>query len=183
MKSKEALQLLEENLKNINLRKHCLATEAILRSLAERFQQNQEIWALTGLLHDLDEEIVKGDIQKHGEVAAEILEEKGLTKEIVQAVRVHNETLGHPRESLLDRALFCADPLTGLIVAATLVLPSKKLVDLKPESVLKRFKEKAFARGVSRESISTCSEISLDLEEFVKIGVESMQKISDDLGL
>ena len=183
MTREEALQLLQEKIKNEKLRKHCLAVEAILRSLASRFQKSQEMWGLAGLLHDLDVEIVKGDPQRHGLVGAEILEGKGVSKEIPQAVKAHNEALGFPRESLLDKTLYCADPLTGLIVAATLVLPSKKLADLTPESVLRRFKEKAFAKSVNRQTISACSEIGLSLEGFVKIGVQAMQGISEDLGL
>ncbi len=106
-----------------------------------------------------------------------------MTKEIIEGAKAHNPATGKIRETKLEKAIYCVDPLTGLIVAATLVLPTKKLADLSPESVLNRFKEKAFARGADRDKIAACSEIDLTLEEFTKIGLEAMQSISDDLGL
>ena len=113
-----------------------------------------------------------------------MLEDLGLDKDICNAVKVHNEAHGIPPQTLMEKALFVTDPLTGLIVAATLVLPSKKINDLTAENVLNRFKEKSFARGANREIIKKCEELlGLKLEEFVKIGLETMQKISSELGL
>lgn len=117
-------------------------------------------------------------------MGAKMLEDLGIEKDICQAVKVHNEAHGIIAETLLEKALFVADPLTGLIVAATLVLPSKKLVDLTTENVLNRFKEKAFARGANREIIQKCEEyLNLPLAEFIEIGLKSMKDISSDLGL
>lgn len=184
MSREEALNLLKENLSNQNLIKHCFAVEAIMRSLARRFQEDEEKWALTGLLHDIDYEKVKNDLSQHSLVGAKMLEDLGIDKDICQAVKVHNEGHGILPESLLDKAIFVTDPLTGLIVAATLVLPSKKIADLTAENVLNRFKEKAFARGANREIMGKSEKLlNLKLEEFVKIGLEAMQEISEDLGL
>lgn len=184
MSREEALKLLKENLFNQNLIKHCFAVEAIMRALAQKFGEGQEKWALTGLLHDIDYEKVKDDLSQHSLVGAKMLEDLGLDKDICQAVKVHNEAHGIPPQTLLDKALFVTDPLTGLIVAATLVLPSKKIADLSVENVLNRFKEKAFARGANREIMGKCEELlDLKLEEFVDIGLKAMQGISEDLGL
>ena len=185
MTRQEALQLVQEHVKNQNSIKHMLATEVIMRALGRYFKEDEEVWGLAGLVHDIDMEMVDylKEPAKHGLVAAEILEKAGLAEDIIEAVKAHNPATGKVRETKLEKAIYCVDPLTGLIVAATLVLPSKKLADLKPESVLRRFKEKGFARGANREKIAACSEIGLSLEEFIKIGLEAMQGISGDLGL
>lgn len=184
MTREQGLELLKENLSNQNLIKHCLAVEAIMRALAQYFGEDEEKWGLTGLLHDIDYEKVKDDLSQHSLVGAKMLGDLGIDKEICQAVKVHNEAHGIPPETLLEKALFITDPLTGLIVAATLVLPSKKIADLAPENVLNRFKEKAFARGANREIIKKSEELlNLKLEEFVKIGLEAMQRISQELRL
>lgn len=184
MTREEELKILKENLSNQNLIKHCLAVEAIMRALARHFKENEEKWGLAGLLHDIDYEKVKDDLSQHSLVGAKILEEFGLDKEICQAVKVHNESHGILPQTLMEKSLFVTDPLTGLIVAATLVLPSKKIKDLTTENILNRFNEKAFARGANREIIRKCKDLlGLDLEEFVKIGLEAMQKIDKELGL
>ena len=144
----KALELLKENLSNQNLIKHCFAVEAIMRALAHHFNEDEEKWGLTGLLQDIDYEKVKDNLSQHSLVGAKMLEDLGLEKDICQAVKVHNEAHGISPETPLEKALFVTDPLTGLIVAATLVLPSKKIADLTAENVLNRFKEKAFARNV-----------------------------------
>jgi len=180
----EAVKILKENLSNQNLIKHCLAVEAIMLALARYFKENEEKWGLAGLLHDIDYEKVRNDLSQHSLVGAKMLEDLGLDKDICNAVKVHNEAHGIPPQTLMEKALFVTDPLTGLIVAATLVLPSKKINDLTAENVLNRFKEKSFARGANREIIKKCEELlGLKLEEFVKIGLEAMQKISPELGL
>lgn len=184
MTRNEGFDLLKQNLQNQNLIKHCLAVEAIMRTLARHFEEDEERWGLTGLLHDIDYETTKDNPSQHSLVGAKMLEDLGIDKDICQAVKVHNEAHGIPPETLLEKALFVTDPLTGLIVAATLVLPSKKIADLSTENVLNRFKEKAFARGANREIIKKSEELlNLKLEEFVKIGLEAMQKIAAQLGL
>ena len=184
MNREEAVALLKQNLSNQNLIKHCLAVEAVMKTLAHHFKEDEEGWGLAGLLHDIDYEKTKDDPLKHSLVGAEMLEKAGLEQGICQAVRVHNETHGILPDTLMEKALYVVDPLTGLIVAATLVLPSRKLTDLTPENILNRFKEKAFARGVSRDIIKKCKEyLNLGLEDFVGMGLEAMQGIASELGL
>lgn len=155
-----------------------------MRALARHFNEDEEKWALAGLLHDIDYDKVKNDLSQHSLAGAQMLEKLGLDKDICQAVKVHNEAHGIAPETIMEKALFVTDPLTGLIVAAALVLPSKKLNDLTLENVLNRFKEKAFARGANREIIKKCEDLlNLKLEEFVKVGLEAMQKNYQELGL
>ena len=180
----EAFEILKQNIQNQNLIKHCLAVEAIMRTLARNFEEDEEKWGLTGLLHDIDYEKVKDDLSQHSLVGAKMLEDLNIDKDICQAVKVHNEAHNILPQTLLEKALFVTDPLTGLIVAATLVLPSKKIADLTLKNVLNRFKEKSFAKGANREIIKKSEELlNLKLEDFVKIGIEAMQKIAKDLGL
>jgi len=180
---KEVLDSINENVENKNLVKHMLATEAILRALARRFGEDEEEWGLTGLLHDIDVELTGGDMSSHSKLGADLAKELGASEAMVHAILCHNEAHGVPRETKLDKALFCVDPLTGLITAAALVRPDKKLAGLGAKSVIKRFKEKSFAAGANREQISLCSEIGLELGEFIELGLTAMQEISSDLGL
>jgi putative nucleotidyltransferase with HDIG domain len=184
MEREEALKFLKENLKNQNLIKHSLAVEVGMRALAKYFSEDEEKWGLAGLLHDIDYEKTQGNPDLHSKLGAETLRELGIEEEICEAVLTHNEAHGVKPKTKMAKALYCLDPLTGLIVAATLVLPSKKIEDLKVENVLKRFKEKAFARGAKRETIQKCEEyLSLNLEKFVEIVLGAMKKISDQLEL
>ncbi len=183
MERKEALAMVKKNVKNKNLQKHMFAVEAICKKLAEEFGQDQEKWALAGLLHDIDYDLTAKDPQKHSMIGADMLEEAGLPDDIVYAVRVHNEVHGLPRESLLDKVLYAADPLSGLIVAAALINPAKKLEAIDPDFILRRFDETAFARGADRDQIKSCSEFDLDLEDFVKLSYEAMLEVSEELGL
>ena len=180
---KEALESVKANVENENLIKHMLATEAIMRALARRFGEDEEEWGLTGLLHDIDMELSEGDMATHSKLGADLVLEMGASEAMAHAILCHNGAHGVPRETKLDKALFCADPLTGLIIAATLVRPDKKLAGLEAKSVKKRFKEKSFAAGVDREQISQCSELGIELGEFIELGVVAMQGIAPDLGL
>jgi putative nucleotidyltransferase with HDIG domain len=179
----EILKSIKVNVENNNLVKHMLATEAIMRALARRFGEDEDEWGLTGLLHDIDVELTEGDMNTHGTLGADLARELGATEKMCHAVLCHNEALGVPRETVLDKALFCSDPLTGLIIAGALVRPDKKLEGLKVNSLMKRFGEKRFAAGASREQIMLCKDIGLELEEFIALGIEAMQGISEDLGL
>ncbi len=174
---------LKKRVKNRNLIKHMLATEAVMRALAERLGEDVEKWGITGLLHDIDYEETKDRPEKHSLVGAEIIENMGLPEDIVYAVKVHNPIHNLPRNSKLDKALYAVDPLTGLIVACALITPEKKLSKIDTAFVLRRFKEKAFAKGANREQIETCTEFQLSLEEFTDIALKAMQGISGDLGL
>ena len=184
MNRKQGLEILNQNMQNQNLIKHCLAVEAVMRALAQYFNQDQKKWGLAGLLHDLDYEKTKNDPNQHSLIGAKMLEELGLDQEICQAVKAHNEIHQIPLTTLMDKSLFVADPITGLIVASALVLPLKKLADLRTENILNRFKEKKFAKGANREIIKQSEQLlELSLEDFVKISLTAMQDIADDLGL
>ena len=180
----EAYALLCDHVKADNLRKHCLATEAILRALARRLGEDPEPWGVVGLVHDLDFESTADTPPEHTRKTCEILREKGLSEAVLQAVREHNaEALGIPRDSRMGIALACGETVTGLIVAATLVHPDKKLASVQASSVLKRMKKKDFARAVSRETIGDCQRLGIPLEDFIQLSLEAMQGIASDLGL
>lgn len=179
----EALKLVKEKVKNRNLVKHMLATEAVMARLAEKMGQDRELWALAGLLHDVDYDQTVDRPEEHGLLGAQMLEEIGCPPELIHAVKAHNERLGVAAESMLDKALYAVDPVTGLLVAAALVHPQKKLAALDVDFILNRFKEKSFARGADRGQIESCSELGLSLEEFLSLSLEAMQGIAGELGL
>ena len=183
MTREEALDSVKNNVENVNLIKHMLAAEAIMRALARRFGGDEKEWGLAGLLHDIDVELTEGDMSTHGKLGADLVRELGASEAIAHAVLCHNETHGVPCETEMDKALFCADPLTGLITAATLVRPDKKMANLEAKSVQKRFKEKGFAAGANREQIARCSELGIELDEFIELGLKAMQGIAPGLGL
>ncbi len=176
------LESVYENVRDRNMIKHMLSTEAIMRALARRLGEDEEEWGLTGLVHDIDVELVKNDMSTHSRLGADIAQELGAGDAVVHAVLCHNEAHEVPRETELDKALFCADPLSGLITAAALIRPDK-LTGLTTRSVMKRFREKSFAAGVNRDQVAQCSEIGLELEEFVTLGIEAMQGVASDLDL
>ncbi len=180
----EALALLREHVQAENLRKHCLATEAILRALARRLGEDEALWGVAGLVHDLDFEKTATAPPEHTNITVGILREKGFSEAALQAIREHNaEALGIPRESRLGIALACGETITGLIVATALVMPDKKLASVQASSVLKRMKKKDFARAVSREIIAECARLGIPLEEFVQLSLTAMQGVASDLGL
>lgn len=183
MQREEALNLMEKNIKQKNLRKHCLAVEAVMAELADYFDKDQHKWRLAGLLHDIDYEDTADQPEKHSLLGADMLEEMGMEDKIVNAVRAHNGMHDLPRESLMAKALYAADPLTGLIVASALIHPDKKLESLDTEFILNRYSDNSFAKGADRDVIASCREMDLELEEFIKISLNAMQSISDDLGL
>lgn len=180
----DALKLLSDMIHQPNLIKHCLATEVIMCHLARKLGEDENLWGLTGLLHDIDLENTRGDQTQHARLGAQILEEKGFAKTGVQAILAHNgEVLGIKRHSLIDHALACAETVTGLIVATALIYPDKKLESVKPKSVIKRMKEQRFAQNVSRDKIRECEHLELDLHDFIQLSLEAMQEISLQLGL
>ncbi len=183
MKRDDVLASIESNVGNENLVKHMLATEAIMRAMARRFGEDEEEWGLSGLLHDIDVELTEDDPGTHGKLGADLALELGASEKMARAILCHNEVHGVPPETLLDRALYCTDPLTGLITAAALVRPDKKLTGVTVDSLKKRFKEKRFAAGANREAMALCSDIGLELEEFLALGLKAMQGIADELGL
>ncbi len=184
MEREQALNLLKQNLQNQNLLKHSLAVEAAMRQLARHFGENEDQWGICGLLHDIDYKKSQGDPSTHSKLGYDMLKEQGLDEETCQAVLTHNEAHGIAPESKMAKALFCVDPLTGLIVASTLVLPNKKISELKTENVLNRLPEKSFAKGAKREIINMCEGLlGIALEKFIEIALGGMQDIAETLGL
>lgn len=180
----QALALLEAHVGPDTLKKHCLATEAVMRHLAQRLGHDPETWGLAGLLHDLDYHATKDDMTRHGLVTAEILAHHGVDEEIITAIKAHNaEGLGLIRQTPIDFALTAGETITGLIVAVALVYPDKRLKSVKPSSVVKRMKETHFARTVNREHILLCERLGLTLPEFVQICLAAMVTIDQELGL
>lgn len=183
MNREEALKAIRQNVKNENLVKHMIATEAIMRALAKRMGGDEEEWAMAGLLHDIDVEVSGGDMKLHSRMGSQMVKQMGVSDAISHAILAHNEAHGEPCGSLMDKALFCADPITGLITAGALVRPDKKLASVEAKSIRKRFKEKSFAAGASRENIAKCTDIGLDLDTFIEVGLEAMKGVAGELGL
>ncbi|WP_346858421.1 HDIG domain-containing metalloprotein [uncultured Draconibacterium sp.] len=180
---KEAIRLLEENIEAENMRKHCYASEVVLRAMAKKLGKNEEEWALAGLLHDIDVEITNADPHTHGPYAEKILQGK-VTVEMMDAIVMHNEVAtGKERTSEFQHALAAGETITGLITATTLVYPDKKIAGVKAKSVTKRMKQKAFAASVKRENILECEKIGIPLPEFAELSVNAMKEIAEVLGL
>ncbi len=179
-----AVELLQQHLSQPNLLNHSLATEAVLRHLARHSNADEELWGLTGLLHDLDVEMTADDMTRHTHETARILENEGVADEIIEAICLHNE-LAHDRRRSepLHFALAAGETITGLIIATALVYPDKKLASVKPKSVRKRYKEKQFAAGANREIIAECEQLGIPVPEFCDLCLDAMQKIAPDLGL
>jgi putative nucleotidyltransferase with HDIG domain len=176
----EALSLVKHHVQNKNLIKHMIAVEGVMRTLARHFGEDEEAWGIAGLVHDLDYSETVDDFPRHGFRTVELLSGRDVPDEILQAITAHT---GHvPCVSLMDKVLYAVDPLTGLIVAAVLMHPDRKLAALDVKFVMRRFKEKRFAAGADRAQIQTCSEFGMDLEEFIGFGIKGMQDVSDQLG-
>ncbi len=183
MNRKEALSILHKYIKNPNLIKHMLAVEAAMRFYARQYGEDEEKWAVTGLLHDFDWEI-HPTMEEHPLAGEPILREHNVPEEIIQAVLSHAPHSGIARESLMEKALFACDEITGLIIAVALVRPSRALYDLKPKSVKKKWKDKSFAAGANREEIKQgAAELGVDLWEHVGNVIKAMQPIAGELGL
>lgn len=179
-----ALELLHAHVQAENMRRHCLASEAVLRALARRFGEDEELWGLAGLLHDVDVELTGADPKVHGLKGAEMLAAAGYPPALVEAVRLHNDkATGQGRSERFHVALAAGETLTGLITATALVYPDKKLSSVKAKSVVKRMKEKAFAASVDRAVILECEKIGIPLPEFAELGLAAMQGIAGELGL
>jgi len=180
----QALALLERHCPDERLKKHSLASEAVLRALARRLGHDEDLWGLAGLLHDLDYEQTAADMPRHGLVTAELLAPLGLPAEVIAAIKAHNaEALGLTRVTSLDIALTCGETVTGLVMATAMVHPDKRLASVKPKSVVKRMKEKAFAASVNRDHVRLCEQLGLPLEEFAALSVAALKRISAELGL
>lgn len=179
-----ALDLLREYCSEETLIKHSLATEAVMRALAAQMGHDPDRWGIAGLLHDLDYDETKDDPARHTLRTAEILRQREFEEEIIDAIKSHNaEVLHMIREKPIHFAITSAESITGLIVATTLVYPDKRIASVKSSSIVKRMKEKGFARGVRRDAIKECEKLGLSLEEFADLSLKAMQGIGDQLGL
>lgn len=184
MNKDEAVNSLHSNIESVNLRKHCYAVAAVLKALAKHFNADENLWEITGLVHDLDYE---KDPKGHPIGGIEILKKENYSKETIDAVAAHawgyHEGLPQPKNDL-EWSLYCCDELTGLIVACALVRPDKKLTSVDVSSIQKKWNSKSFAAGVDRKQIEMCEEkLGIKLPEFVKIALEAMQGIHESLGL
>jgi uncharacterized protein len=180
----DGLTLLKSYVTNDRMLIHSYASEAVMRALASRLGKDEDQWGMAGLLHDIDIEYTGGDLSRHALEAEKLLGGKDIDPGIVDAIKMHNEiATGLPRTTMFQHALAAGETITGLIIATAMVYPDKKIASVKPKSITKRMKEKAFAASVRRENILECEQIGLDLQEFVEISLKAMTDIGDTLGL
>ena len=156
MNREQALAIVNEFIKNENLVRHMLAVEAAMRFYAQKFGEDEELWGVTGLLHDFDWEI-HPTLDEHPQAGVPILRERGVPEEIIRAIQSHADHTGVPRQSQMEKALFACDEITGLITAVALVRPSRSLEDLQVKSVKKKWKDKSFAAGANRALLAIVS--------------------------
>jgi len=179
----EAVELVRANVKRQNIFLHMLAVEAIMKALARHLGEDESLWGLTGLVHDVDYEKTAEDFAKHGIMAQRILAGK-VPEEVMNAVKAHNyEHSGVLPDTYLEKALIASDAVSGLIVACALVMPSKKVIDVEAKTLQKKFRDKDFARGADRGRISLCEDLGMSKEEFFEIALKGVQAISKDLGI
>jgi putative nucleotidyltransferase with HDIG domain len=183
MNRPEALAIVHEYVKNEGLIRHMLAVEAAMRFYAEKYGEDVETWGVTGLLHDFDWEI-HPSLEGHPQDGAPLLQERGVPSVIVRAILSHADHTGVPRESRMEKALSACDEITGLVTAVALVRPSRSLYDMTYSSVKKKWKDRAFAAGASREEIEkTTAEFGIPLWEHVDNVILAMRRIAPELGL
>lgn len=177
----EALKLVRTHVSNRNLIKHMIGVGAIMRGLAEHFNEDSEAWELVGILHDIDYEETGKDFNSHGLKSAEIVKDV-LPDDALHAIKAHNSLTNFKAKSKMDISLCSADAVSGLIVANALVRPSG-IKGMKTRSLMRRMKDKSFARQISRENIQRSKEIGLEVDEFLKISIDAMEKVRNELGL
>ena len=181
MTQEQALQILREYTKTDGLLKHAYAVEAAMRSYAQKYGENEELWGVVGLLHDFDYEMFPDE---HPMKGSAILEKKGVSEEIRTAILGHADFSGVPRETLMAKALYAVDELSGFITAVTLVRPNKALSEVKLKSVKKKLKDKSFAAKVNRDEIRKgAEELGVDFSEHVAFVIQAMSSVADKLGL
>ena len=183
MKRDEALKIVHQYVENENLVKHMLAVEAAMRFYARKYDADEEKWAVAGLLHDFDWEI-HPTMEEHPLAGEPILRQHDVPEDIIRAVLSHADHTGISRTTLMEKALYACDEITGLITAVALVRPSRALYDLKTKSVKKKWKDKSFAAGANREEIARgAEELGIDLWEHVANVIKAMDSIAEDLSL
>src|SRR5579871_3064642 len=180
----DAYTLMTSHVKNENLQKHMLAVEAAMRFYTRKYGEDEELWAMTGLLHDSDYEEYP-DLREHTQVSAQWLREAGYDERIIYAILAHNDlNADYPRTDLLSKALYACDEITGMITATALVRPNKSVIGLEVSSVRKKMKSKGFAAGVNREDlVKGAAELGVDLDEHIANVIQAMSEVADTLGL
>lgn len=183
MDRNQALALLHEYVQNPNLIKHMLAVEAAMRTYAGIYGQDKDWWGMAGLLHDFDYERYP-DIADHPFKGAAILKERGYPDDFIKTVMAHAAHTNEPRDTMAKKAIYAVDELCGFMVAVALVKPNKKLSEVTTESVIKKLKDKAFARQINREEIRAgATELGISLEQHISNVHNALQSISNTLGL
>lgn len=179
----KALEIVHEFVKNVNLRRHMYAVAEAMRQYARKFGEDEDKWSAVGLLHDFDWEI-HPTAEEHPLKGSEILRERGYDEEIIRAILSHADYTGVTRDSLMEKTLFAVDELSGFLVACAMVQPSKKIEDVKVESVIKKMKKKEFARNVNRDDIvNGAAGLGVPLEEHIAFVTDAIKGISDKMGL
>jgi len=183
MNRDQAITIVREYVKNENLIRHMLSVEAAMRYYAVNFGEDEELWSITGLLHDFDWEI-HPTLEEHPQAGASILRQRSVPEEVVLAILSHADHTGVPRRSRMEKCLYACDEITGLITAVALVRPSHSLDDLEAKSVRKKWKDRAFAAGANREEIEHATEeFGIELWEHVENVILAMRPIAPLLGL
>lgn len=181
---KEAFSLITKNVTKKNIQYHMLAVEAIMENVAKHMCENQKLWALTGLLHDIDYEKTEGTPEKHALLSEELLGSFDVPKEVLRAIKAHNFHFSKIKPlSIMEKALIASDGISGLLVACALVMPSKKLAEVTIDTVAKKFKDKSFARGATRVRILFCEEFGLPRKLFFKIALDGLKIVSSEINL
>ncbi len=181
----DAYTLMTSHVKNENLQKHMLAVEAAMRFYARKYGEDEELWAMTGLLHDFDYEEYP-DLRDHTRIGTQWLRENGYDERIIYAILAHNDLnlATHPRNNLLSKGLYACDEITGMVTATALVRPNKSVIGLEVSSVRKKMKTKGFAAGVNREDlVNSATELGVDLDEHIAFVIQAMSSAADSLGL
>jgi putative nucleotidyltransferase with HDIG domain len=180
----EALGLLSLHIKNEAMIRHSLASEAVMKSIANYLGEDIEIWGFAGLLHDLDVEVTHADAKTHGTITPSMLQPFNVPSEMVDAIVMHNEDAApRLRQTVFEHALAAGETITGLIMATTYVYPDRKIASVKTKSVVKRMKEKNFAASVKRENILECELIGIPIDQFAELAISAMKEIASELGV
>ena len=186
---KQAKKLLDENIKDPAMRMHCIESEAVLRGLARHFGEDEELWGIAGLLHDIDFDKVKDDLKNHGVLCKEILKNAGVSDDLINVIISHvygtecGDYADKKRSTPFEHCLAAGETVTGLIYAYGLMRPDKKLANAEVKSIKKKFKDRSFAAKVNRDVIRECEQCGLELSEFFQIALDAMKGIADEIGL
>lgn len=181
----DAYKLMTSHVKNESLQKHMLSVEAAMRFYARKYSEDEELWGMAGLLHDMDYEEYP-DLHQHTQVAAQWLRDAGYDEKVIYAILAHNDLnlATNPRNDLLSKALYANDEVTGMVTATALVRPNKSILGLEVSSVRKKMKAKGFAAGVNREDLVQGAEgLGIDLNEHIANVIEAMSSVAETLGL